>query len=188
MVDGAALMLTPFFGARASGFWGERGTNHLDTAAHFYEVYETADGGWMAVGAIEPQFYARLVEGLGLAPDDLPPQWDKETWPVGKARIAEIFRTKTRAEWCEIFDRTDACVVPAVSPIEAPDHPHAVARNAFFSLSGVPQPAPAPRFSRTSTAVPEPPTHAGEDTDSVLKAWGFSADEIAALLGTGAVL
>ena len=189
MVDGAALMLTPFFGARASGFWGARGTNHLDTGAHFYDVYETADGGFVAVGAIEPQFYAALVaqldvEGLNV---ELPPQWDKERWPESKAALAAVFRTRTRDEWCTAFEDIDACVAPVLSPLEAPAHPHATARASFLHLNGVPQPAPAPRFSRTPAEVAGPPTHAGDDTAAVLGDAGFVADEIARLSESGAI-
>ncbi len=184
MVDGAALMLTPFFAARASGYWGERGTNHLDTGAHFYEVYETLDGRWLAVGAIEPQFYDALVDRLGI---ELPPQWDEDTWPDAKARLAEVFRTRTRDEWCAVFADVDACVAPVLSPLEAPSHAHAVARDAFLSVNGVPQPAPAPRFSRTPAAVASPPTHAGDDTDAVLRAAGFAGDEVARLRESGAI-
>lgn len=182
MVDGAALLLTPFFSARKSGFWGARGTNHLDTGAHFYEVYETSDGGWLAVGAIEPTFYAALVDGLGLSGDEDPAeQMDPNLWPAKKERFAAIFRTRTRAEWCEVFEGTDACVAPVLTPEEAPSHPHAVARDAFLSVADVPQPAPAPRFSVTPEAVAGPPHHPGEDTDAVLATLGYSPAELAAL-------
>lgn len=182
MVDGAALLLTPFFSARKSGFWGARGTNHLDTGAHFYEVYETSDGGWLAVGAIEPTFYAALVDGLGLSGDEDPAeQMDPNLWPAKKERFAAIFRTRTRAEWCEVFEGTDACVAPVLTPEEAPGHPHAVARDAFLSVGDVPQPAPAPRFSVTPEAVAGPPHHPGEDTDAVLAALGYSPAELATL-------
>jgi alpha-methylacyl-CoA racemase len=150
MVDGAALYLTPFYRGRANGSWGERGTNFLDTGAHFYEVYETADRGWLAVGAIEPAFYAALLKGLGLDDEDPAEQWDRSHWPAKKERLAATFRTRTRDQWCEVFAGTDACVAPVLRPEEAPHHPHAVARRAF--LDGH-QPAPAPRFSRTPPAV-----------------------------------
>ena len=179
MVDGAALMLTPFYAARASGFWGPRGTNFLDTGAPFYDAYETADGGWVAVGAIEPQFYAELRSRLGLADDgDLDAQWDKEQWPVQKERLAALFRTKTRNEWCELLEHTDACFAPVLAPTEAPDHPHNRARHTFLRIDDVPQPAPAPRFSRTPATIGRPPTHSGDDDDEVLAAWGFTPAEI----------
>ena len=151
MVDGAALMLTPFYAARASGFWGERGTNLLDTGAPFYEVYETADGKFVAVGAMEPKFYAELMSRLGLEAD-LDAQYDKTRWPDEKKKLAEVFRTKTRDEWCALLEGTDACFAPVLTPIEAPDHPHNRARDTFVELAGVPQPAPAPRFSRDRAA------------------------------------
>ncbi|TML86333.1 MAG: CoA transferase [Actinobacteria bacterium] len=179
MVDGAALMLTPFYAARASGFWGPRGTNFLDTGAPFYDAYETADGEWVAVGAIEPQFYAELRSRLGLADDgDLDAQWDKEQWPVQKERLAALFRTKTRNEWCELLEHTDACFAPVLAPTEAPDHPHNRARHTFLRIDDVPQPAPAPRFSRTPATIGRPPTHSGDDDDEVLAAWGFTPAEI----------
>ena len=188
MVDGAALMLTPFYAARASGFWGPRGTNFLDTGAPFYEAYETSDGGWVAVGAIEPQFYAELRSRLGLADDgELDAQWDKEQWPAQKARLAAVFRTKTRDEWCELLEHTDACFAPALAPTEAPDHPHNRARHMFLRINDVPQPAPAPRFSRTPATVARPPTHSGDDDDEALAAWGFTAAEIDELRAADAI-
>ena len=188
MVDGAALMLTPFYAARASGFWGPRGTNFLDTGAPFYEAYETSDGGWIAVGAIEPQFYAELRSRLGLADDrELDAQWDKEQWPAQKARLAAVFRTKTRDEWCELLEHTDACFAPALGPTEAPDHPHNRARHTFLRIDDVPQPAPAPRFSRTPATVARPPTHSGDDDDEALAAWGFTAAEIDELRAADAI-
>ena len=188
MVDGAALMLTPFYAARATGFWGPRGTNFLDTGAPFYEAYETADAKWVAVGAIEPQFFAELRSRLGLADDaTFDDQWDKEQWPAQKARLAAVFRTKTRAEWCELLEHTDACFAPALTPIEAPDHPHNRARHTFLRINDVPQPGPAPRFSRTPATVARPPTHAGDDADEALAAWGFTPAEIAELRAAGAI-
>jgi alpha-methylacyl-CoA racemase len=188
MVDGAALMLTPFYAARASGFWGPRGTNFLDTGAPFYDAYETADGQWIAIGAIEPQFYAELRSRLGLADDDtLDAQWDKEQWPAQKERLAAIFRTKTRSEWCELLEHTDACFAPVLAPTEAPDHPHNQARGTFLRVNDVPQPAPAPRFNRTPAAVDRAPTHAGEDDDEALATWGFTPAEIHELRAAGAI-
>jgi len=188
MVDGAALMLTPFYSARASGFWGPRGTNMLDTGAPWYDSYETADGGWLAVGAIEPQFYAELLDGLGLAAEPLPDQHDREGWPVLRERFAAVIRTRTRDEWEAHFARFDACVAPALAPTEAPAHPHNEARRTFRELRGVPQPAPAPRFSATPLGEPRPPEHPGERTEEVLAAWGFARDEISALVDSGVVV
>jgi len=191
MVDGAALLLTPFFSARNSGFWGPRGTNHLDTGSHFYEVYECADARWVAVGAIEPHFYAALLEGLGLTggddPEDPAEQMDASLWPAKKERFAAIFRTRTRDEWCAGFAGRDACVAPVLTPEEAPSHPHAVARAAFLSVNGVPQPAPAPRFSSTAASVSGPPHHPGDDTDDVLAGVGYSVGELASLRTAGAI-
>jgi alpha-methylacyl-CoA racemase len=188
MVDGAALMLTPFYAARASGFWGERGTNFLDTGAPFYEVYETADGKFVAVGAVEPQFYAELMTRLGRDDADLAAQYDKDRWPDEKERMAAVFRTKTRDEWCALLERSDACFAPVLTPLEAPAHPHNRARGTFLELDGVPQPAPAPRFSRTAATVAGPAMHAGDDTETVLGRWGFDPAEVARLRDAGAVL
>jgi len=189
MVDGAALMMAPFYAGRASGGWGPRGTNMLDTGAPFYEVYETADEKWIAVGAIEPQFYVALLDGLGLAAEVAPAaQHDRAQWAPLKARFAAIFRTKTRDEWCAIFDGRDACVAPALDPVEAVSHPHHAARGTFVSPGGVPQPAPAPRFSRTPGAVGSPPTAAGSDTDGALAAWGFDPEDVARLRAAAAIV
>ena len=182
MIDGAALLMAPFYAWRASGSLGPRGTNMLDTGAPFYEVYETADGRWMAVGAIEPQFYALLLAGLGLGDDpDFAEQHDRALWASQKARLAEVFRSRTRDEWCEVFDGTDACVAPVLDPVEAPAHPHHVARGTFVDQ----QPSPAPRFSRTPAGTPGAANHPGEGGD--LSAWGVSDDEVAALRAAGAI-
>lgn len=169
MVDGAALVLGPFFVAAASGVWGPRGTNHLDGGAHFYQVYEAADGEWLAVGAIEPQFYAALLAGLGLEDDGR--QWDREAWPGWKERIAAVFRSRRRAEWEAVFEGTDACVAPVLAPTEVAAHPHTAARGTVVELNGVPQPQAAPRFSRTPAAA-SAPCHPGEHAlDDVLTSW-----------------
>lgn len=188
MIDGAALMLTPFYAARASGAWGERGTNLLDTGAPFYEVYETADRQWLAVGAIEPQFYAALLAGLGLADETLPEQMDQEGWPVLRARFADTIRTRGRDEWVQRFAGHDACVAPVLTPVEAPDHPHHQARHGFLSVHGVPQPAPAPRFSRSTLTTPRAPEHPGAHTPAVLQEWGFDPAEVAALRDAGVLV
>jgi alpha-methylacyl-CoA racemase len=187
MVDGAALMLTPFYAARSSGFWGERGTNFLDTGAPFYDVYETADGKYVAIGAVEPQFYAELMKRLGLDFDPAK-QYDKASWAEEKERLAAVFRTKTRDEWCELLEGADACFAPVLTPLEAPEHPHNRVRRTFLELAGAPQPAPAPRFSRTPAAVPDPAMHAGDDTERVLGRWGLGAGDVARLRDAGAVL
>lgn len=188
MVDGAAIMLTPFYGARASGGWGERGTNLLDTGAPFYDVYETADGKWVAVGAIEPQFYAALLERLGLDGDDLPDQMDTSGWPELRKRFDGVFRTKTRDEWAAHVEGVDACVAPVLTPLEAPSHPHAQARDAFLELRGVPQPAPAPRFSRSTLDAPTEGEHPGAATADVLADWGFDDTDVTRLVTAGVLI
>ena len=148
MVDGAASLMTMTYTLRSAGIWQDaRGTNLLDTGAHFYEVYETSDGGYMGVGAIEPQFYAELMRLLGLGDDDLSTQNDRTTWPAMKERFAAIFATRTRAEWEAVFAGSDACVAPVLSAGEAPEHPHNKVRGTFTEVAGVVQPAPSPRPS-----------------------------------------
>jgi alpha-methylacyl-CoA racemase len=188
MIDGAAMMLTPFYAARASGAWGERGTNLLDTGAPFYDVYETADGRWLAVGAIEAPFYAALLDGLGLAGAELPDQMDTAGWPTLRSRFTDTIRTRTRDEWVEAFAGHDACAAPVLTPVEAPAHPHHQARGGFLSPGGVPQPAPAPRFSRSILAAPRVPEHPGANTPDALRAWGFDPSEVAALRGDGVLV
>ena len=188
MVDGAALMLTPFYGARASGFWGERGTNLLDTGAPFYDVYETSDGRWIAVGAIEPQFYAAFVSVLGLDLATLPDRDDATNWPALKTRFADVLRTRTRDEWVAAADGADACVAPVLTPVEATEHPHHRARATFLELRGVPQPAPAPRFSRRRLATPAPAQHPGESTEAALAGFGFDAADVEKLRAAGVLI
>ncbi|MBM3671883.1 MAG: CoA transferase [Actinobacteria bacterium] len=188
MVDGAALMLTPFYAARASGFWGERGTNLLDTGSPFYEVYECADGKWLAVGAIEPQFYAALLDVLELDASTLPDRDDPASWAPLKERFAGIFKTRSREEWCALADGRDACIAPVLTPVEAPEHPHNQARRTFLDVGGVPQPAPAPRFSRSAAASPTPPQHPGAGTAATLADWGIGPDEVAKLIESGVVV
>ncbi len=188
MVDGASTLGTMIFGLAGSGAWTpERGTNLLDGGAPFYDVYETADGGHMAVGAIEPQFYAALLEGLGLPAEDVAGQWDMAQWQTMRERMAAIFRTRDRDDWASAFAGTDACVAPILSMWEAPHHPHVAARSTLIDLDGVTQPAPAPRFSRTPGAVRNPPVERGSGTDDILSGAGFEEAEIAALRELGAV-
>ena len=188
MVDGAATMLAPFYAARASGYWGERGTNMLDTGAPWYDSYETSDGLWLAIGAIEPQFYAQLLIGLGLDGAELPDQHDRVGWPVLRDRFAAIVATRTRDEWERHFAAFDACVAPALSPLEAPGHPHNIARDSFLEIRGVPQPAPAPRFSATPAPSPLPPEHPGEQTPTVLADWGIPTDQVTRLVADGTLV
>ncbi|MHB8465778.1 MAG: CaiB/BaiF CoA transferase family protein [Acidimicrobiales bacterium] len=189
MVDGAALLTTMFHAFRAMGTWrGERGTNLLDTGAHFYDVYETADGEYVSVGSIEPQFYAELLQRTGLADDpDFATQMDMGRWPELKDRIAAVFKTKTRAEWCALLEHTDVCFAPVLSLGEAPEHPHNVARSTFVEVAGAVQPAPAPRFSRTPAAIQRPPAWPGQHTTGALVDWGFTEDEVVKLQEAGAV-
>jgi alpha-methylacyl-CoA racemase len=174
MVDGTAVLSTLIHALRGAGMWNdEPGTNWLDSGAHFYEVYTTADGGHMAVGALEPQFYAELLRLLELEPEEFP-QWDSARWPELKERFAEIFRARTREEWAALFEHADACVTPVLALHEAPEHPHNVARGTFVEHGGRVQPAPAPRFSRTQGSLSRPAGEPGADTDDALAAWGVS--------------
>jgi alpha-methylacyl-CoA racemase len=188
MVDGAASLMTMTFAFRRLGLWTEgRGVNVLDTGAPFYEVYDTADGKWFAIGAIEPHFYAELLKVLGLEADQLPPQNDREQWPAMKERFADIFRTRTRDEWAEAFAGTDACGAPVLSPWEAHLHPHNQYRSTFVEVEGVVQPGPVPRFSRTPASVHRPPSAPGQYGDEALRSWGIDAGRIATLRGEGAL-
>ncbi len=181
MVDGAAALMTVFHAIEQAGFGSdERGTNLLDSGAHFYDCYETRDGKWVSVGAFEPQFYAQLLDALGLPADEFP-QMESDRWPVLKKRVAAVFKTRTRDEWCEALEGSDVCFAPVLSPREAREHPHNRARGTFVELDGVAQPRPAPRFSRTTPSIERPPARVGEHTDEVLAEWGFTQDEIAAL-------
>ena len=188
MTDGSASLMSMTYSFMAAGLWvEERGSNMLDTGAHFYEVYETSDGGYMAVGAIERKFYATLLEGLGLELGDFPDQMDRNSWPAMKERFAAIFKTKTRAEWTEIFEDVDACTTPVLAPSEAPAHRHNEARETFVEVEGVLQPAPAPRFSVTPGEISKPPSTPGADTDEALAGWGVAEDRIATLRSEGAI-
>ncbi len=182
MVDGAASLLTMFYGMSAAGTWSDkRGVNLLDGGAPFYDVYETADGKHLAIGALEPRFYAELLRLSGLEGEELPEQADVSHWPELRQRFAGVFRQRTRDEWCTILEGTEACVAPVLSLAEAPKHPHMAARRTFVEVDGVTQPAPAPRFSRTPGAIQRPPEPPGASTGEVLAEWGFSGPEIEAL-------
>src|SRR5215469_6446174 len=175
MVDGSALLTSFVYGLRATGTWQDsRGVNLLDGGAPFYDTYRTADGEFMAVGALEPQFYAALLAGLGLADAGLPAQHDRDGWPVLRERFASTFGGRTRAEWEQIFAGTDACVSPVLSLAEAPAHAHARARQSFVEVGGVTQPAPAPRFERSAADRPAAPPRPGADTDDVLASLGLA--------------
>lgn len=188
MVDGAISMMTPIYGLLASGFWTDvRGENILDGGAPFYGAFETADGKFVSIGSIEKKFYAILLEKLGLDPDTLPAQMDREHWPELKATFAETIKTKTRDEWVEIMAGSDVCFAPVLSLAEAPHHPHNQARENFVEVAGINHPAPAPRFSRTPGRIHSPPSVPGADTETALADWGFSADEISALKDAAAI-
>jgi alpha-methylacyl-CoA racemase len=187
MVDGTAALMTIYHATQQIGFWNdERGTNLLDSGAHWYDAYETSDGKWVSIGSFEPQFYAILMEKLGLDPEAWP-QMDQERWPELKEKIAEIFKAKTRDAWCEIFEGTDVCFAPVLTVAESREHPHAIARESYVEIEGVGQPRPAPRFSRTDAEIKRPPSSPGAHTDEVLGEAGFAADEIAKLRGDGVV-
>lgn len=188
MVDGTAMLMAPFYAARQIGFWSDdRGTNMLDTGAPFYDTYECGDGGYVAVGAIEPQFYAALLATLELDADALPDRDDRTQWDALRAVFAKIFRTRTRDEWAEVFSDRDACVAPVLTLAEAPEHPHNVARRTFVEVDGVRHPAPAPRFDRTPGALAVKACYAGQHTGEVLAELGYDDETIAALRGRGAV-
>ena len=188
MVDGAASLMTMTHAFKVAGLWKEeRGVNMLDSGAHFYEVYETKDGGFMAVGAIERKFYDELLYGLGLNLADLPDQMDREKWAETKETFKKIFKTKTRDEWTAIFEDRDACTTPVMAPFEAPEHRHATARDIFVEVDGVTQPAPVPRFSVTPAEISKPASYPGQDTVDALARWGVDAGRIAALQASGAV-
>lgn len=188
MVEGTSLFLTMFHGMRATGMWqDDRSSNLLDGGAPFYRAYETADGRYVAVGAIEPQFYAVLLERLGLSDADLPGQYDQSRWPELRVRLAEAFAERTRDEWAAHFDGTDACVVPVNDLGEATRDPHLTARDAFVEVAGIVQPRPAPRFSRSAPGDPRPARPPGADTDAVLRGAGYSGDTIDALRAAGVI-
>jgi alpha-methylacyl-CoA racemase len=188
MVDGVALLTTLFHALRAEGLWSDApGTNVLDLGAPFYNVYETSDGRYVTIACGEPQFYAELLERIGLDDELLRQQTDPATWPDGKTRLAAVFKTKTSAEWCALLEGTNTCFAPALTMEEAPRHEHNIARGTFVDVEGVVQPAPAPRFSRTPAAVGGLPVPAGSDTRDVLAEYGFDQAEVEALLRDGII-
>ena len=175
MTEGAGALMALIYGMRATGMWTmDRGDNMLDGAAPFYGCYECADGKYVAIGSIEPQFYALLMEKTGITDLDAFQQADKARWPEQKAKLTEIFKSKTRDEWCAIMEGTDVCFAPVLDMSEAPDHPHNKAREAFVTIEGIPQPAPAPRFSRTAAATPSRPPAPGEHAEEILADWGVA--------------
>lgn len=187
MTDGAAALMAMIWGFRANGIWkDERGVNLLDTGAHMYDTYACADGKFISIGSLEPQFYALLLEKTGLKDDpDFAAQMDAGRWPQLKDRLTALFATKTRDEWCEIMEMTDICFAPVLSMAEAPHHPHNAARQTFVEADGVMQPAPAPRYSATVSDAPRMTKAA--DTDAILAGLGYDADRIGALKAAGTV-
>lgn len=187
MVDGAASLMASFFGMAAAGIWGERrGDNILDSGAAYYEVYECADGRWLSVAPIEKRFRAEFFRLIGLDAG-APSGDDPADWPDLKRLIAARLATRTRDEWCDALEGTDACAAPVLTMAEAPEHPHIRARGTFVEIDGVVQPAPAPRFSRTAPETPTPPEPAGAGTGTALKEWGVAAERIEALRTAGVV-
>jgi alpha-methylacyl-CoA racemase len=183
--------MSMFWGMSQTGVWDatQRGVNLLDTGAHFYDAYECADGTYISLGSIEPQFYAELLRLTGLSDDpQFAKQMDKSQWPELKARLAEVFKGKTRAEWCELMEHTDVCFAPVLTMAEAAEHPHNVARQMIVERDGLKQPAPAPRFSRTVPEITRSPQHAGQGTVEALADWGIAKDRIDKLVEDGAVV
>lgn len=189
MVDGAAQLMWMMHGFEAVGAWDatQREANMLDGAAHFYDTYECACGGYVSIGSIEPQFYALLIELAQLDEATFADQNNPALWPELKAKLTEVFKAKTRDEWCAIMEGTDVCFAPVLSFKEAPSHPANIARNVYQEVDGVVQPSPAPRFSRTPSEIRHGAHGIGEDTVSVLQAMGFAADEIEQLQNNNSV-
>ncbi|WP_024538780.1 CaiB/BaiF CoA transferase family protein [Comamonas badia] len=186
MTDGAALLMAAQYGLMAKGFWQDaRASNFLDGAAHFYGTYACQDGKHVSVGAIEPQFYAQLLGLCGVTDPDFEHQWQQGEWAALRAKLAQVFLTRTRAQWCEVLEGSDACFAPVLSMNEAPEHPHNVARGTFVRPDGVLQPAPAPRFDRTPSALPPKAPGTGEHTVALLEGAGYSPAEIQTLVDAG---
>jgi alpha-methylacyl-CoA racemase len=189
MIDGSATLMSMFWAMKSIGMFNENapGTNLLDTGAHFYDVFQCQDGKYVSIGSIEPQFYALLLEKTGLTDDPaFAKQMDPSQWPMLKTKLQDVIKQKTQAQWCAIMEGTDVCFAPVLTMTEATQHPHHIARNTFIDIAGVTQPAPAPRFSRTSPETPTPPAHAGQHSTQILNEWGIS--NINELLASGAVV
>ena len=182
MTDGASYLMTLFYGMHAAGTWEDRRrANIIDGGAPFYDTYRCADGNWISIGSMEPQFYALLLEKTGVGERLTQPQMDRESWPDMQQVLRDIFATRTRQQWCDLLENTDVCFAPVLSLTEAPKHPHNVARETFVEVSGVVQPAPAPRFSATPGAIQWPPAPIGEDVRGTLGQWGVDQETIATL-------
>ncbi|RYG03117.1 MAG: CoA transferase [Caulobacteraceae bacterium] len=188
MSDGAASLMSMFYGFKAGGMWkDERRANLLDGGAHFYDTYQCADGKWISIGSIEPQFYALLLEKTGISDPEFAAQMDRSSWDSLRDKLGHVIAQKTQAEWCEIMDATDVCFAPVLDLDEAPKHAHNVARKTFVEVEGVIQPAPAPRFSATPGAIQGPPPAIGAHDQEALGDWGFSPAAIEALKASGAL-
>jgi alpha-methylacyl-CoA racemase len=188
MVDGSAALMTMMYGMKALGVWNdERGSNLLDTGAHFYDTYETADGKYISLGSIEPQFYALLLKLGEITDPEFLHQMDQSKWPSLKEKITAVIKKKTRDQWCDIMLGSDVCFAPVLSMEEATKNPHNVLRKTFVEVGGVVQPAPAPRFSRTQAEIERPAPTPGEHNDEALLEWGLPATEIQALKDVGAI-
>jgi alpha-methylacyl-CoA racemase len=188
MTDGVGLLMAMTYKLKAKGLWrNERQANALDGGAPFYGVYRCADGKWVAVGALEPQFFAAFVDRLGLEAGAFADRWNRRAWPAMRARLEEAFAARTRDEWTALFADSDACVAPVLDLDEAPRHPHNLARRAFVEVDGAPQPAPAPRFSRTPPEIARAPAQPGEHGEEILRECGFSPAQIEALRKAGAL-
>ncbi|WP_170005154.1 CaiB/BaiF CoA transferase family protein [Pseudopontixanthobacter vadosimaris] len=189
MTDGTAVLMGMIQGMRNMGVWSdERGANMLDTGAHYYDSYETADGKYISIGSIEPQFYAELRRLAGLEEDEeFDRQMDRSAWGSLAEKLGDVFRSRTRDEWCAIMEHSDVCFAPVLSLAEAPEHPHNKARGTFVEIGGSMQPAPAPRFAETQSAVPNPAVQSGQDTDAILSELGLDAAACAELRDTGVI-
>ena len=188
MVDGAASLMTMFYGMRAAGSWSEsRGDNFLDGGAPFYGTYATADGRYIAVGALEGKFFAQLAQRIGLEQHFVDGQYDRSLWPAMRARLTAIFAARSRDAWCDLLEGTDCCVTPVLTMSEAPTHRHNGARASFVEVDGVVQPAPAPRFSRSVTDAPRPTPDPGQHSRAIMLQAGMSANQIEALFAAGVV-
>jgi alpha-methylacyl-CoA racemase len=188
MSDGAASLMAMFYGFKASGMWTDnRRENMLDGGAHFYDTYQCSDGRWISIGSIEPQFYALLLEKTGITDPAFQQQMNRAEWPSLRAKLAEVIKTKSRAEWCEIMDATDVCFAPVLDLTETAAHPHNAARQTFVEIEGVVQPAPAPRFSATPGAIRAISPAVGAHNDEAFADWGFAATDVEALKAAGAL-
>ena len=188
MTDGTASLLSPFFGLMAMNMWTtDRFSNRLDGGAFYYGSYECSDSKYISIGSLEPQFYALLLEKAEITDPEFQEQLDEAAWPAKREKLNQLFKTRTRQQWCDIMEGTDVCFAPVLDLKEAPTHPHNIDRKTFVELEGVVQPAPAPRFSRTQGEIQGPAAMAGEHTREVLSAWNFTDQEIGELQASGAI-